>query len=103
LYVFVRTDLPLPQQVIQAIHAAYESAGMFDDNTSTTHSLVLCQIKSEKDLIKTSNRLDYYGIQHHIFKEPDIQNQQTALCTEPVTQDQRSLFSKYKLWKGELK
>ena len=100
-YVLIRTDLPLAQQMVQSIHAAYEAAGKFDDNTSQTHSTVLCQVKSEKDLIKAAYKLELAGIQHHIFKEPDIGNQSTALCTEPLTQDRRREFSNWKLWKED--
>ena len=100
-YVLIRTDLPLSQQIVQSIHAAYESAVLFNDNTFQTHSTVLCQVNSEKELIKAAYKLELAGIKHHIFKEPDIGNQHTALCTEPLNQDRRKLFSNWKLWKED--
>lgn len=100
-YVLIRKDLPLPQQIVQSIHAAYEAAGKFNDDTSQTYSTVLCQVSNEEDLIKASRKLEYSGIRHHIFKEPDINFQSTALCTEPLTQDRRKIFSNWKLWKED--
>jgi len=86
---------------VQSIHATYEAAGKFNDDTSSTHSTVLCQVSSENELIKAAHKLELVGIQHHIFKEPDIGNQSTALCTEPVSQDRRRAFSNWKLWREE--
>lgn len=98
-YVLVRKDLPLPQQIVQSIHAAYESAGKFDDDTSKTHSTVLCQVKNEDELIRAADKLEQLGIRFHIFQEPDIGNQNTALCTEPVDPGRRRAFSNWKLWR----
>lgn len=100
-YVLIRKDLPLPQQIVQSIHAAYEAAGKFDDDTSQTHSTVLCQTTDENGLIKAANKLDFSGIRYHLFQEPDIGNQPTALCTEPITPDRRRIFSNWKLWREE--
>ena len=98
-YVLVRKDIPLPQQIVQSIHAAYESAGKFDDDTSQTYSTVLCQVSNETDLMKAARKLDSSGIRYHIFKEPDINYESTALCTEPVEPGSRRAFSNWKLWK----
>jgi hypothetical protein len=38
------------------------------------------------------------GIRVEIFREPDRNNEATALATEPLGQEARRAFSKWRLW-----
>lgn len=100
-YVFIRTDLPLCQQLVQSVHAAYEAGIRFQPTPSLTpHSTVVCQVASEKELLKVAHRLKSTNIKLYIFKEPDLNYQATALCSEPVDHIlYRKVFCKFKLWK----
>ena len=100
-YVFVRKDLSLPQQIVQSIHAAYEAALHITENDGEINSTVLCQAESEKQLLEISEYLDYRGIKHKTFVEPDIGHQHTSIATEPLTKKQRKYLSKFPLWKEE--
>ena len=99
-YVLVRTDLPLPQQLVQAVHASHEAGKLhaqgnpYDDRI---FSVVVCQVPSEYHLMKAYDRIKNRGIEVSLFREPDIDNQATALATEPVSD--RKFFSKFKLWR----
>jgi len=93
----VRTDLTLPQQICQAIHAAYE-AGLRADLPDSTRFLVTCQVPDEESLLKAQYEIERKGIHTFLFQEPDIGNQATALATEPIAASDRRKLSKYKLW-----
>ena len=100
-FVFVRKDLPLCQQIVQASHASYETGTKFQKTYPSKNYLILCEVPDEASLLFALDRLNHKGIQAHLFREPDRNNEATAFCTEPVKQPQRKLFSKFKLWKGE--
>lgn len=62
-------------------------------------SLVLCSSQDEDSLHQTAARLDSLGIEHTIFREPDIGDEATALATRGVTTEERKKLSRYSLWK----
>lgn len=100
VYVFVRTDLPSPHQAVQATHAAIVAARDGIIPADCIHpSLVLIGVPDLKALfnvmvILTDNRIEYRG-----FVEEDLDQQLTAICTRPVIQKERRLFSEYTLLK----
>jgi hypothetical protein len=66
--------------------------------SSRVNSLVLCTIPDEQLLLREHERLELRGIRAILFREPDRNNEATALCTEPIPKSKRRLFSKWKLW-----
>ena len=96
----VRTDLPLEQQIVQAVHAAHESGRHLAPQNESIDSVVVCRVDSEQKLMRAHDRLERQGIRTVLFREPDIGNQATALATEPVNGSVRKSLSKYPLWKG---
>jgi hypothetical protein len=97
-YVLVRTDLPLPQQIVQAVHAAHEAGRSFP--CDGTPSVVVCRTPSEATLLREGDKLAMLGIPTTIFREPDIGDEATALATAPVDISTRRIFSKWQLWNG---
>ena len=98
---FVRTDLPLAQQIVQAVHAAYEAGRDYARDAPENDqrfSVVICQIPNEQKLLFEYERLRSNGVVATLFREPDIGSQATAFATEPVAD--RKFFSRYQLWKG---
>ena len=91
----VRRDLPAAQIGVQAIHAAIESARSFLSADSPHPHLVLCRVSSERDLLAAADRLDRLGIGFRIFREPDRDNEATALATEPLGPDRRGPLARY--------
>jgi len=59
--------------------------------------LVLGKVKDEPELLKWADRLDAFGIKFSIFREPDMDNQATAIATEPLYNRKRSVFKNLKL------
>ena len=63
IYVFVRTDLPLEQIVVQSNHAAYESGLAFENNSTETSSLIVISCKNKHKLQKAYDELKDSGIE----------------------------------------
>ena len=99
IYVFVRTDIPIGYQIVQANHACFEMGLRVDSKPEQVSHMVLCSIPNERDLEKLSHDLGKHGINHHMFYEPDYDTGYTAICTEPIYGEQRKLFRKFNLWK----
>lgn len=87
--------------MVQAAHAAQES-GLLTQKLglapSSVSNLVLCQAVDESFLLREFQRLELFNIPTVLFREPDIGNQSTALCTIPLIGESCRLFKKWKLW-----
>ena len=96
----IRTDLSLPQQLVQAAHAAHESGRHLAERTPEISSLIACALPSERALLEAQDRLRFRGIRCVLFREPDIGHQATALATEPLDRGRSAALARYPLWKG---
>jgi len=88
----------LPQQIVQAVHAAHEAGIHFAHQSNNTSSVVVCEVPSEQDLLFALDSLTQKGIRCVLFREPDIGNEATALASEPIFGKHRHIFRKFKLW-----
>jgi hypothetical protein len=95
-YVFVRTDLTAAQQIVQAAHATYEAGWKFEKTETPLH-LILFGVKNEEELIKASERIGIFAIDHCMFFEPDLPGW-TAIATMPIYGEHRSVMKKYQLY-----
>jgi hypothetical protein len=100
MYVLVRNDLSIPQQAVQASHAAIESARKHLKPGDEHPSVIICSIKNENKLLKCAEEFKAAGIDHTIFREPDIGNAATALASRPMIGKERKAFSRFQLMKG---
>ena len=100
---FLRTDIPLAQQLVQASHAALE-AGLKDNHTyQQTSSIIIFQIPDEQTLKNELNYIQSLGIECASFYEPYEDMGITAFATLPVTEDKRHFFKKYTRWGRDFK
>jgi hypothetical protein len=97
LYVLVRRDLSVPQQAVQAIHAAIEAARRFLPKEAVHPHLVLCGVPDEPTLVREAERLEAFGIPIAKFHEPDRGNELTAIATAPLKGEDRRPMRRYKL------
>lgn len=96
----VRTDLLPSQQFVQSCHAALEAGKHFcQDPTSPVDHLIVLTVPDEEALIKAKERVEARGVNLILFREPDLKNEATCFCTEPIGGDLRKVFSNYPLWK----
>jgi peptidyl-tRNA hydrolase len=107
--VFIRTDIPLAQQIVQANHATLHAgllAGQSGHSYKQTPSIVLLQISNETKLLQAHERITSAGITCALFHEPDDDlgyvPSHTAFATIPVTEEHRAEFRQYKLWRSPL-
>lgn len=98
MYVLVRNDLTLPQQMVQAAHAAHEAGIHLADKTGDIASIVICGVAEERTLLQEQARLAVAGIQTLLFREPDMGDAATALASAPIRGETRRHFRRYKLW-----
>lgn len=54
--------------------------------------LVFCTVPDEHALSLLGRDLRVIGVRYADFREPDMGDQSTAICTEPVGADRRRLF-----------
>lgn len=95
---FIRQDLPLHAQLVQACHASLE-LGFRKSPLDKTSFLILLTVKNQEELQKTKEYLDMNEVDSYMFFEPDFDMGFTALCTEAIFGEKRKLFKKFKLWK----
>ena len=93
--------MTLRQQMCQGAHAAHEAGIHFGDKTAPISFIVICSVQSEDELLRAQYDIQKRGIKTVLFTEPDIDNQATALATEPIPKTKRNGLSKYQLWTGE--
>ena len=98
MYIFVRKDFSLAQQIVQAAHVALEAGFRFEKPDSPTH-IVLIGVPDESTLLVEHQRLELNGIECEIFHEPDDPiNGWTALATRPIyDKKERKLLNKHRL------
>jgi hypothetical protein len=99
LYVFVRTDLSLEQQVVQAAHAAAEAGRSFYRPEHGIASLIVLAVPNLAALYQARRRLESHGIEHDMFFEPDWNTGHSAIGTRPLVDAERALLRNYPLWK----
>jgi hypothetical protein len=92
-YCFIRKDIPIHAQIIQTAHACLQS-----EKPKTVNSIILFEVKNEEHLIKTNEYLKGRGIKTYIFFEPDYDTGYTAIATEPLHGEDRTIMSRFRLW-----
>ena len=97
---FVRADLPLAQQAVQAVHASIQASRVFLKPEDQHPNLVLLSVANERELLEARDKANSYGIFATTFYEEDIGDQPTAVATEPVAGKRRNAFRHYKLFDG---
>ncbi len=82
-----RRDLPIGTQALQSGHAAidfqYQHPVVANEWQNQSNYLVFLTVANEAELIKLVSKAILTGIKHTIFREPDINNEITAVAFEP--------------------
>lgn len=97
IYTFIREDLPISQQAVQAGHALYIAG---QSSSPDDHpSFVFLSTKTKEQLQAALEYVRELGIGTFEFHEPYMNWGLTSFATKPITQDQRKLFAKFQLWR----
>ena len=96
-YIFIRNNLSTAQIAVQSGHSILELSRKikFENHPS----LVYISVKSEFKLKKVIEELIDNEINFTIFREPDLNNEITAIATEPLFNDKRKILERYQLYK----
>ena len=95
-YVFVRKDISNIRKTIQVGHACLKAGSLFQPDGNKTF-LIVIETKDEYSLMEEMNELETQGIKCAVFYEPDYNIGYTSFCTEPLNENKKHIFSKYKL------
>ena len=100
MYVLVRKDLSPSQQIVQSCHAVAEFVKEYNSDTqvsdwSDNHkTIVILGVENEQELKKWISKIDILDILYKYFREPDRNNEITAVATIPNT---NNIFKKLRL------
>lgn len=94
LYVLVRKDLPSSYRAVQAGHAVAKWL-LYDNKTWRNSTLIYLEVKNEAVLKEWIIKLKKEGLPCVYFREPDINNQVTAVAT--TAGNDTSIFSDMRL------
>lgn len=88
LYLVVRSDLPAGQQAVQAAHARREFSAQHSETDlhwyETSNHLAILAVPNEAALLRLVERAGDQGLKVSVFKEPDRDNETTAIALEPA-------------------
>lgn len=88
-----RRDLSIGTQALQSGHAAIDFQHQHPVVASKwqkeSNYLAFLTVANEAELIKLISKAIITGIKHTVFREPDIDNQITAVAFEPTEAAQR--------------
>lgn len=79
LYVLVRKDLAPSYQAVQAGHAV--AKWLLHDQSWQNETLIYLGVRNEEDLTHWAEKLNKKDVSYVMFREPDINNQATALAS----------------------
>lgn len=96
MYIFVRQDMSIQQQLVQACHAAHES-GIKNQISDITSSIIIFGSRNKSELEHLFSKYNSI-IPCHPFYEPYKNIGLTAFATDPIPNKLRHLFSEFKLW-----
>lgn len=97
-YTFIRRDIPIQHQLVQACHSAMEAGSEFKAAGDIPH-LILLDAKDAEHLEEISRFLKVHGIRHHKFFEPDNDMGYSSITTEPLDVEQKKRLSNFKMWR----
>lgn len=98
IYVFVRQDVPIPQQLVNASHAAYHVAALCRLGEGVP-SLVAIGVPHAKAMSKVLAKLRDSQLAHFAWTDPDFSDLGvTSVATSPLSDQQRAALRNYRLY-----
>lgn len=99
MYVFVRQDIPVAHQIVQANHAVFHLAAIQHPNEDLVPNIIVVGLPGVAALRRVVAKLQANYIPHYLWTEPDNNFGFTAIATAPITGEQRAALKNYRLWK----
>ncbi len=93
LYIVTRQDLRPGSQIAQALHAFREfiadHSELENDWYKNSNYIAILAAKNEEELVKLIQRMEKKKIRFSVFREPDLDNEITAVAIEPGDKGRR--------------
>ena len=99
MYIAVRRDLSVAQQVVQSVHAAIEACWPIHYDDLEHPSVIVLGVKSEESLNNFEKYVYDQNFHYETFREPDRNNEKTSVAVYAVGECDRHLFKKFQLLK----
>lgn len=96
VYVFIRTDIPAEQQVVQSCHAVFHMAELYIPDRQTPNIIVI-GVPHLTALNRVKTKLQANQIPHYAWTEPDFDMGETAIATVPLDSEQREVLKNYRV------
>lgn len=107
IYVFVRQDLPLAQQLVQSQHAVFQMAQLYFLEPKAIGlwgipRVINIGMPGKKGLRRVVDKLVEAKLRYHAYAEPDrvagVDGSWTAVATYPLTSAECEVLKNYRLW-----
>lgn len=98
IYVFVRQDLSLADQMVHSNHAVFHMAALIRPEEGIP-SLVVIGVPHENSMKKVIAKLKELQLAHYEWIDPDFNESVTAIATIPLTVNQKDFLRNYRLWR----
>lgn len=98
VYVFVRQDIPLAQQIVQSNHAVLSMATLAWPHPEVIPNIIVIGVPDTAALERVQAKLRANAVQHFAWREPDYDFGFTAIATGILSNEQRQVLAKYRLW-----
>jgi hypothetical protein len=96
IYVFVRQDIPLAEQIVSVGHAAFHLGQVIPENGIP--NLIVVGVPHAKALDKARAKMLEANINFHFWEDPDTQHGVTAVASHPLTKNEKGVLANYRLW-----
>jgi len=97
VYIFVRQDISLPQQIVQSNHATLSFSS--HHGVEGIPNIVLIGVPNVAALKEACALLSANQIPHWSWTEPDFNLGFTAICTAAISGSERLCLAHYRTWK----
>lgn len=97
LFLFIRQDISLPQQITQAGHAIYGLVNSYRPEFDTPN-FVTIGVPDLNALKRVQAKLNVNQVPHYAWVEPDFDLGFTAIATIPLDEEQKKVLSNYRLY-----
>lgn len=97
VYVFVRQDIPLAMQLVQSNHATFVMAAQMPRADGIPNVIVI-GVPHIAALKRVLHKLEAAAIPAEQFTDPDFPVGITAVCTYPLSVEDKKPLANYRLW-----
>lgn len=97
VYIFVRQDMSPEMQMVQSNHATFVMASQMPRGAGIPNVIII-GVPHAAALKRVLHKLEAAAIPAEQFQDPDLPIGITAVCTYPLTAEDKKPLANYRLW-----